>query len=226
MAIVFVRTLIVFITLLAAMRLMGKRQLGELELSELVISILIANFAAHPLQDIGIPIMNGLLPVIILLCCELLLSGIIVKSPRARSFLCGKPSILISNGEIDQQEMKKNRFTPEELAEELRNQSIMDISTIKFAILETDGSLNLILLPGEMPVTAAQLNLATPDPGFPMIIISNGRTMSENLALRGKDTQWLKKQLKQRGVKSAKEVYLMTVNDMDQIYFAKTEERQ
>lgn len=226
MAIVFIRTLLVFLTLLAAMRIMGKRQLGELELSELVISVLIANFAAHPLQDIGIPIMNGILPVIILLCCELLISGIIVKSPKARSFLCGKPSILISDGQINQAEMKKNRFTPEELAEELRNQSIMDISTIKFAILETDGSLNLMLFPGEMPVTASQLNIETPDPGFPMIIISNGRTMSQNLALRGKDEAWLKKQLKQRGVKSAKEVYLMTVNSMDQIYFAKAEENQ
>ncbi|MBP8640110.1 MAG: DUF421 domain-containing protein [Oscillospiraceae bacterium] len=226
MGIVFFRTLIIYVALLAAMRLMGKRQLGELELSELVITVLISEIAAHPLQDIGIPLMNGLLPIIILLCCELIISGIILKSNKAKEILCGKPSFLIVNGVIDQKQMLKNRFTPDELAEELRTQSILDISLIKFAILETDGRLNIVLFPSERPVTAGQMSINADDSGYPMIIINNGKLIKENLYLCGKNGNWLNKELSERNVKSIKDVYLMSLNEAGQIYFAKAEDKQ
>ncbi len=223
MGIVFFRTFIVYIALLGAMRLMGKRQLGELELSELVITVLISDIAAHPLQDIGIPLMNGLLPIILLLCCELIISGVIVKSNKAKEFLCGKPSFLIVNGVINQQEMKKNRFTPDELAEELRTQSILDISKIKFAILETDGRLNLVLFPSERTVTAGQIGIETNDSGYPVIIINNGKVIPNNLRLCGRDEIWLQEELAARQVKNVKDVFLMSLNEAGQIYFAKSE---
>ncbi len=219
MAIVFFRTLIIFIALITAMRLMGKRQLGELELSELVVAVLISNIAAHPLQDIGIPLMNGLMPVIILLCCELLISGFMLKSVKFREFLGGKPSILISSGVIDQAEMKKNRFTLDELYEELRNQGVLDVSIVKYAVLETDGKLNIVMFPSECPVTAGQMNIVTQDTGYPVIIINNGRLLSENLKNCGKDELWLKKELERRKVKRINDVYLMTLNAANQIYF-------
>lgn len=224
MAIIFFRTIIIFLSLLVAMRLMGKRQLGELELSELVVAVLISNVAAHPLQDIGIPLMNGILPIIILLCCELIISGIIVKSVKARQLICGKPSILIANGTINQEEMRQNRFTLDELFEELRNQSILDISQIKYAVLETDGRLNTVLFPAEQPVTAGQLNIETEDTGYPTIIINNGRLMSNNLKHCGRDENWLKAELKKRKIKQVNEVYLMTLNSSGQIYFLKSED--
>ena len=223
MGIVFFRTIIIYVALLAAMRLMGKRQLGELELSELVITVLISDIAAHPLQDIGIPLMNGLLPIIILLCCELIISGVIVNSNRAKEFLCGKPSFLIVNGVIDQKQMIKNRFTLDELAEELRTQSILDISLIKYAILETDGRLNIVLFPSERPVTAGQMSIKTDDSGYPVIIINNGKVIRKNLILCGKNENWLQKELAARKAKSVKDVYLMSLNEAGQIYFAKSE---
>ncbi|MEG0778539.1 MAG: DUF421 domain-containing protein [Oscillospiraceae bacterium] len=223
MAIVFFRTFILFLSLLVAMRLMGKRQLGELELSELVVAVLISDIASIPLQDIGIPLINGIIPMLVLLCCELIISGLIVKSPRARLLVCGRPCILIADGEINQEEMRKNRFTLDELAEELRNQSVLDIDTIKYAILETDGKLNLILCPAERPVTAGQLCLEVQDTGYTVILINSGRIMSDNLRVCGKDDAWLKAELARRKVRSAKEVYLMTINSANQIYFAKTE---
>ena len=226
MGIIFIRTLIIYIALLGAMRLMGKRQLGELELSELVITVLISDIAAHPLQDIGIPLMNGLLPIILLLCCELIISGVIVKSNKAKAFLCGKPSFLVVNGVINQLEMKKNRFTPDELAEELRTQSILDISLIKFAILETDGRLNIVLFPSERTVTARQLSIETNDSGYPMIIINNGKVIQNNLRLCGRDENWLQQELAEREVKSVKDVYLMSLNEAGQIYFAKSEDKK
>lgn len=223
MGIIFFRTFIIYIALLIAMRLMGKRQLGELELSELVITVLISDIAAHPLQDIGIPLMNGLLPIIILLCCELIISGVIVKSNRAKEFLCGKPSFLIVNGVINQKEMKKNRFSPDELAEELRTQSILDISLIKFAILETDGRLNIVLFPSERPVTAGQMSIQTKDSGYPVIVINNGKIVEKNLQLCGRDEGWLQNELSVRKIKDVKDVYLMSVNSAGQIYFAQAE---
>lgn len=225
MAIIIIRTIIIYLTLLTAMRLMGKRQLGELELSELVVAVLISDIAAQPLQDISIPLLNGILPIIVLLSCELLISGMIVKSPKARLFICGRPSVIIKDGIINQSEMKKNRFTLDELAEELRGQGILDINTIKYAILETDGKLNLISQPSASPVTAELLSIEVHDIGYPLIIINNGKLMTDNLQKSGKSIDWLNNQLNKRGIKSIKDVYYMTVNSANEIYFAKSEEK-
>ena len=139
MAILIFRTLIVYITLLGAMRLLGKRQLGELELSEFVVAALLADMASHPLQDIGIPLINGLVPVLTLFCCEVLVSGVALKSLRLRTLLFGKPSLLIWRGVIDQKELRKNRFTLDELTQELRSQGVTDLSKVEYGILETDA---------------------------------------------------------------------------------------
>lgn len=226
LAIVFLRTVIMYLIVVISLRLMGKRQLGELELSEFVVSVLIADLAANPLQDIGIPLLNGLIPVVTLLCCELLISYLILKSIRFRKLLCGKPSILIADGKVDQHEMQKNRFTLDELAEELRNQSITDISKIRYAILETDGTLNTILFPSEQPVTPAQMQLQVDDPGYPTILINDGRVLSENLRRMGRDERWLQKELRKRGAASASEVYLLTLNSAGQVYYAEKERKK
>jgi uncharacterized membrane protein YcaP (DUF421 family) len=153
------------------MRIMGKRQMGELEISELVVAVVIADMAAVPLQDIGIPMINGLIPVIILLCCEILITGIATKSIYARLLLFGRPSTLIENGIINQKEMKKNRFTIDELYEQLRQHSITDITKIERAILETSGILNIILFPEENTPTCKQLGIQCPSFITPIILI-------------------------------------------------------
>ena len=223
MAIVFIRTLIVYAALLLTMRLLGKRQLGEMELSEFVVAALIADLAAHPLQDIGIPMMNGLIPILTLFCCEVLIAGISLKHIRLRTLLFGKPSILISHGKIDQRELWKNRFTLDELMQEMRSQGAMDISKVEYAILETDGRLNVMLYPSEMPVTASLMNLQVPDEGYPVILISDGRIIEDNLQRCGKSRTWLDEQLRERKAKSAGEVFLMMLNGAGQIYFARKE---
>ena len=223
MAIIFFRTIIIFITLLLFMRVLGKRQLGEVELSELVVSVLIANLAGLPLQDIGIPLLNGLIHVIILFCCELLISTLTMKSVRMRTLLCGRPSLLVENGVIRQKEMARSRFTIDELTEELRNQSIMDISTVKYAVLETDGTLNTILAPSQRPATAAQLGIQTTDNGFPIIIINDGHVLSDNLRHTGRDENWLKAELSRHGIRQTQDVYLLTVDAAGNVYFAEKE---
>lgn len=220
MAIIIIRTILVFAVLLFSLRMMGKRQLSELELSELVVAILISDLAAQPLQDIGIPIINGLIPVVVLLCCELLISGLTMKYPKARQALYGKPSMLVVNGRIDQTEMRRNRFTLDELYEELRKQSIMDISIVKYAILETGGTLNVIEFPAEAPVTPSQLGIEVEDAGSPVILINDGRVMTKNLVGCGKDENWLSRELRRRGAGAASEVYLMSIDALGRIYYA------
>ncbi len=134
MAIVIARTLTVYFALLLTMRLMGKRQLGEMELSEFVVAALIADLAAHPLQDMGIPLLNGLVPIAVLFCCEVLIAGLSMRFIRLRSFFFGKPSLLIVKGTINQTEMRRNRFTPDELLQELRSQGVTDIASIEYAL--------------------------------------------------------------------------------------------
>lgn len=223
MAIVFLRTLIVYISLLITLRLMGKRQLGEMELSEFVVAALIADLAAHPLQDIGIPMINGLIPIITLFCCELLISGLTMKNLRLRTLFFGEPSLLIENGQIKQREMQKNRFTLDELLEEMRAQGATDLAKVHTAILETDGRLNIVLKSTELPVTAGMLNLAVPQSSPPEVLVNDGRIIEDGLRRRGLNLPWLETKLKELGVQSASELFVLTVNSKNEIYYAKKE---
>ena len=225
MAIVIIRTLIVYFALLLTMRLMGKRQLGEMELSEFVTAALIADLASHPLQDMGIPLLNGLVPILVLFCCEVLIAGISLRHIRLRSLIFGKPSLLIEQGRILQQEMEKNRFTPDELMQELRSQGVLDINSIAYGVLETNGRLNVILSPGEQPATARQMGLNPEDPGYPSIVISAGRVLEANLRHLGFDRAWLEQALRSHGAEDPRQVFLMTARPSGQIYLALKEEK-
>lgn len=223
LAIAIIRTLILYVTIVVSLRIMGKRQIGELEPAELVVAVLISDLAAHPLQDIGTPLLYGLIPVLTLLCCEVLISAFIVKSIKFRSFVCGKPSVIIHKGKIMQSEMKKNRFTLDELSEQLRKKDISDISTVKYAILETDGSLSTLLFADQSPLTPKQMNIQTDDIGYPVMVINNGRVLETNLNKMGYNDIWLKKQLQNKNISQEKDVYLMTVDEMGRVYFAAKE---
>ena len=226
MAIVILRTIIIYTVLLVFMRILGKRQLGELELSELVVSVLVADLASLPLQDIGIPLMNGLLSILVLFCLELILSGLTLSSSRIRDALFGKPCFLIEKGVINQREMRRNRFTTDELLEELRRQSILDLATVEYAVLETDGTLNVILRPTERPVTAGQLHISSESSGYPYILISDGQVLTENLKKCARDENWLRNECLRRGVPSLRDVFLLTCTRSGLVYFAAKEEKK
>lgn len=219
MAIAIIRTLILYAAIIISLRIMGKRQIGELEPAELVVAVLISDLAAHPLQDIGTPLLYGLIPVLTLLCCEVLMSGMIVKSLKFRAFVCGKPSFIIQKGQIIQEEMKSNRFTLDELSEQLRKKDITDISTVKYAILETDGSLSTLLYSDQLPVTPKQMRVQADDNGYPVMIINDGRVLKDNLFKMGYNDIWLNKQLSVRKVHEVNDVYLLTVDENGRIYY-------
>lgn len=197
---------------------MGKRQLGEMEISEFIVAALIADLASTPLQDIGVPLINGLVPVITLFILETLISGISMKSIKLRKMLFGAPEIIIKNGKIDESKMFKNRFTLDELMQELRSNGLLNASSVEYGVLETNGQLNLIIKSEEQPVTSKLMNISTESPGFAHIIINEGRVLTNNLKLLGKDERWLNKELAKQKVKSADSVYLFTLSDNGNIF--------
>ena len=158
-----------------------------------------------------------------LFCCELIISGLTYRSVRLRKLLYGRPNLIIERGHIAQQAMHRNRFTLDELTQELRNQGILDIASVEYAVLETNGRLNIILTPEQQPVTAAQMGVTPDDTGYFSILINNGRIIDKNLKRMGRDERWLQKQLQQRGAQSVRDVYLLMLNDAGQIYFAAKE---
>ena len=225
MAILIIRTLIIYITLILFMRILGKRQMGEMEISELVVAVVIADIAVIPLQDIGIPLINSLIPVIVLLCCEIMITGAASKSIKLRLLLFGHPSILIENGIINQREMKRNRFTIDELYEELRQQSITDITKVERAVLETNGILNVILLPKEQPPTCRQLGIRCPNEHCPTIIINEGRILEDNLVRIGKDLKWLNRYLRSNHIQAPTDVYLLSCDRNGKYYLSLREDK-
>ena len=217
MVIAFLRTLILYVFIIAGIRLMGKRQVGELEPSELVLALLIADLAAVPMQDFGIPLLTGLIPILTLLCLTMALSVLTMKSVKFRAILCGRPSIIVENGKLRQGEMRKNRFTLDELMEELRMKGVTDLSTVKYAILETNGQLSVLPFAAQQPPTAQDLDLHLPEPGLPVVLINDGRLIRRSLMERGFNDQWLEKQLKSHKVDRVQDVFLMTVDETNQV---------
>ena len=212
MAIAFARTVVLYLLLIAGIRLMGKRQVGELEPTELVLAMLLSDLAAVPMQDFGLPLLYGIVPIITLLCLTMLLSVATMRSVRLRTLLCGKPSIVVQDGKLRQREMRKVRMTVDELIEELRLQGVTDLNSVKYAILETSGQVSVLLYQDRQPATPKQLGLSVQTGRLPIVVINDGRVLSQNLTALGLDENWLNQQLKQRGAASPKEVFLLTAD--------------
>ncbi|WP_297214064.1 DUF421 domain-containing protein [uncultured Flavonifractor sp.] len=226
MVIAFLRTIILYAFIIVGIRLMGKRQVGELEPSELVLALLIADLAAVPMQDFGIPLLTGLIPILTLLCLTMALSVLTMKSVRFRAVLCGRPSVIVENGKLRQGEMKKNRFTLDELMEELRMKGITDLSTVKYAILETNGQISVLPYAAQQPATAGQLGVCGGEPGLPTVLINDGRVMERALHSRGFNRAWLEKQLKQHQVSRTQDVFLLMVDEENKVFLVKKEGTQ
>lgn len=213
MIVILLRTIILYVLIVLGIRLLGKRQVGELEPTELVLALIIADLASVPMQNNGIPLLAGLIPIVVLLCMAMIMSMLMMKSIRFRTILCGRPSILIERGQLNQRELFRNRLTVDELLEELRGKGFPDLSTVYYAVLETNGQLSVFPKASEQPVTASQLDIQPTDPGLPTILISDGRLITHNLRRCGYEQKWLEKQLSAYGVHQAEQVFLFTVDD-------------
>lgn len=211
MLIVFFRSIILYILVLIVMRLMGKREIGQLQPFELAIAIMIADLASIPMSDIGIPIMDGIIPILGLLVMHLLISFINLKSMKMRAFICGKPSILIYRGKINEGVMRKERFTINELQERLRSNNVYDIGDVEYAILETSGQVSVIEKPNKRMVTPEDLNIEPEYEGISYDLVIDGKVMNENLKILNKDYNWLEHEVRKFNMKP-EEALLVTIN--------------
>ena len=213
MATAFLRTVILYFFITAGLRLMGKRQIGELEPSELVLTMMLSDLAAVPMQDFGIPLLSGIIPILTLLSLSMLLSQLSLYSLRIRRFLCWSPTVLIDHGMLRQDAMRKNRFTIDELLEELRGQGICNIKDVKYAILENSGQLSVLPWPQTQPPSADDLGVKAEDSiSLPVVLVNDGRLISQNLELCEKTTDWLKKQVRRQGLNDYREIFLLTLD--------------
>lgn len=220
----FARTIILHLLIMLGLRLMGKRQLGELEPSELVLTMMISDLATVPMQDFGIPLFAGVIPIMTLLALSMLISQVSLHNLRFRELICGKPSILIQNGVLQQETMRENRYTLDELLEELRGQGISDIRDVKYAILENSGQLSILPWAKQQPPTASQMGLELEDDvTLPVVLINDGRVLQKNLISCGKDMNWLGQTLKHENLASPKEVFLLTLDERGKIDCIKKE---
>ena len=218
MFVVLIRTIALYLFIVVGIRLLGKHQIGQLEPSELVLTLIIADLASVPMQDNGIPLLSGLIPIVVLLALSSIISVLCTRSIKFRTLLCGKPSIIVENGQIIEAEIRKNRLTIDELMEELRIQGYPDFKSIKFALLETNGQLSVLPFTADKPVTAAQMGVSTQEIGLPIVIISDGHLLEHNLKGMGYEHNWLEKQLTAHGLHSPRQAFLLTVDETGNTY--------
>lgn len=219
----YVRTAILYLVLIAGVRLMGKRQVGQMEPSELVVAMLVADLASIPMQNEGLPLFSGVIPILVVLGVELVLSALSVSSIRLRRILCGKPVILIENGHLLQQNLRKTRITADELTGHLRLKDVLDLNTVQYAILETSGDLSVFLFPQYRPASAGEAKVKTGQQGLPVTIIEDGKLLTQNLPHAQKDTAWVRRTLKQHK-STVQDTFLLTVDENDQTLWIPMEE--
>ncbi len=179
MSITLIRAIIIYITVILAVRIMGKRQIGELKPHELVITVLVSQVASIPLEDNSMPLANMFIPILIFVSFEILASALSMKSFTFRNLLQGKPIFVIKNGKVNQEQMKRLRFTMDDLIDAVRQKDVFDISTVQDAVIETNGSVSVLQKSEHQPVTPKDLNLSVEEISTPISIVIDGKPVTE-----------------------------------------------
>ena len=216
------RTLIVYVLVIFIMRFMGKRQIATLQPSELAVTILVSNLASMPVENLDIPLILGITPLLILLCFEYIFSMVGLKSRKFRKILSGKPIFVIENGVINQKALTKLRFTVDDLTENLRGCGVFNISDVAYAIVETNGKMNIIKKFQSSSVTPKLLNFKNEKTTIPLVIVSDGKLIKSNLKYINITKNWVENQVKEQNLK-IKDVFIMTADENREIFLAKKE---
>ena len=217
MLLTFIRSIFLYIVVLIVMRFMGKREIGQLQPFELVISIMIADLATLPMADTGIPITNGIIPILGLLVMHIVISLINLKSIKLRGIICGRPTILINKGNVVEKSLWKERFTINELQERLRGQNVFDLSDVEYAILETSGQISVMLKSNKRNTTPEDLKIIPKNEGICYDLVIDGIIMEDNLKILNKDYNWRLEQLKPYKI-LPKDALIVTVNEKGKIF--------
>lgn len=190
---------------------MGKRQISELQTSELVVTLLMSNIASIPMQDTDQSMLSGVIPIMVLLVFEIVISYLMMKQTKIRQLICGKPVVVINNGVLDQNAMKELRISTEDLYEQIRQKDVFNIEDIAYAVLETNGTMSILKKSAKETVCAEQLNLKTQDKGMQTVIISDGELAHSSMQFCGVDRKWINIVLDKEHL-PLKDVFIMTCN--------------
>lgn len=221
---VFIRTFILYVLVVLVMRLMGKRQMGELQPFELVITIMISELAAVPMQNTGVPLLNGIIPILTLLFLQTLITFGTLKSDLMKKLVCGSPTVLISKGKILEDALRRTRYSLNDLMEQLRIKGYFNIHDIEYAILETDGDISVIPKSQKRPVTPADIGIQTKYEGLPISVIVDGRIKKDVLKYANLTEQDVLVELKKRGIDSFKDVFFACIDPEGNWFIQKKEE--
>ncbi len=207
-----IRVVILYLFVTIAIRIMGKRNIGELQPTELVITLLLSEFASIPIEDNSVPLINSLIPVMLLISFEIIISVISMKSIKFRSLSDGNPIIIIKNGQLDQKELKKLRLTVDDVLSGLRQKDIFNINDVAYAIIETNGTLSVLLKNSSQNATKSDVKAKKEDDGFTYPIIVDGAIIKKNLSFCGMNKTDIKKILEKKNILK-KEVFLMIIEN-------------
>jgi uncharacterized membrane protein YcaP (DUF421 family) len=217
--IVIIRTLILYLTVILAIKIMGKRQVGELQPFEFAITIMISALAAIPMGDTEIPLLYALIPILLLLSFQVIISLISMRSTRARAIICGKPSILIDNGRLVESELKNLRININDLLEQLRIKGYPNIANIEFAIMETNGKISVIPKSQKRPLNPEDLNISTNYEGLPHPLIIDGDIQLHNLNKLGLKKDWLIQELIKYNIFDPARVFYAAIDTSGNLFY-------
>ena len=223
--IVLIRSVIFYLMIVGVYRLMGKREVGQLQPYELVITMMIADLASVPMQDIGIPLFHGIVPILALLLSQIVLSYINIKSGWIRKIMCGEPTVLIQKGKIMEDRLKKQRYTIDGLLEELRVNGIFSLDEIEYAILETSGQISVIKKPEKENVTREDVNAQAAYIGYPRPLIIDGAYIDKNLEIMGITQKEVDKYLKTQKAEY-KDIFILTYDENKKFFLQKKDDKK
>ena len=218
MLIPLLRTLFLYGLVVLVLRLLGKRQIGQLQPYELVVILMISELAAIPSENSGIPLLNGVIPILVLLLAELTLSYVSLKSEKARAILCGTPTIIIDKGRILEWELQRMRYNLSDLLEQLRVKNVPNIADVEYAILETNGELSVILKSAKRPTIPEDMQITPKYEGLPLTLVMDGIPNPKNLLKAKVDIPWLEQEIKKSNLTSINQVLLASLDTAGNLF--------
>jgi len=218
MIITIIRTMILFLLVVLVVRLMGKRQVGELQPYELAVTVMISNLAAVPMEDTGIPLFYGIIPILLVFSFQVGLSVLSLKSIKAREIICGRPSVVVENGKIIQSELSRLKLNLNDLLEQLRINGYANIEDVEFAIFETNGQFSIIPKADKRPVTLKDMGLTAPYEGLSYTLVIDGQINKRNLEKTGRSEEWLRNEIRKAGFDSPRDLIIAILNPTGEFY--------
>lgn len=211
MLIAIVRTLILYIFIITALRLMGKRQISDMQPSELVVTLVVSDIASLPMQNTSQPLLSGMIPVMVLVGLEIMTSVLMMKSRTVRKLVCGNPVVVIEDGRLLQKQMKRLRMTNSDLMEQLRQQNVFSLNDVQYCIVETNGALSILEKPEKRVPNAEEAGVTVEDNKPEAVVVSDGKLLKEGLSLCQKDERKVINILSENHI-PINSVFLMTMD--------------